>query len=302
MYKLDTFSINTYPHAFYIVHNGGGCAFESNRLFIKESNDNAYLISGNLDVPVVSYTQQVVVEEDVIPIITAFPTGVHAYVGILSILLNYFDNKVLLQGKKLLLYKNTQAGILEIINHLVSEKKLNESDILYADPEVLYQFKSVTLIPNTLHSYFEDETIRDSISDFVSDYLKEEKPTSLDNISILKHFGSGVTSNMGAIEYEVAKAFSHSMGYWLVEPKEVGELKVINYLSNATRVLFSWGTTFMKNFVYVSDTCTKIDVLVFGSSFRYEYDNAVSRGILPHTFKNATIHYHLDFDLTTLTI
>jgi capsular polysaccharide biosynthesis protein len=105
---------------------------------------------------------------------------------------------------------------------------------------------------------------------------------------------------MGSIDYALAKLLSKRNGYELIEPSEVGEIEVINYLNNAQKVLFSWGTTFMKNYIYISNKCKKIDVLITGHPFKLEFNNATNRDILPLKFKKARIQYHLEPDFTNL--
>ena len=299
MYKLDNVRINRYNDAYYIVYNHEGYCFNSKSKFIEQSNDWAYLINGQVHPPELS-PNYITIKENVVPVISSFHTGVHAYAGILSILLNYFRNKDLLKGKKLLLYGDLQKGILQIIDYLVETNQLEKSDIIYLNPNTLYKFDSITLIPNSLHSYFEDIKIRDDIANFVSDKLIKKPPKTFNNISILKHHNSGVTSTMGSIDYALAKLLSKRNGYELIEPSEVGEIEVINYLNNAQKVLFSWGTTFMKNYIYISNKCKKIDVLITGHPFKLEFNIATNRDILPLKFKKARIQYHLEPDFTNL--
>jgi hypothetical protein len=293
MWKLDNINIHTYQEARYIVHNHGGYCYNREGRFIKHSNDWAYLINGVCNPPVIG-AENTTIDEDVIPIISGFHTGVHAYVGIFSILSNYFKNKDQLKGKKLLVYRNVQKGIHQAIDYLIETNHIERSDIIYLDPDTLYLFKTVTLIPNSLHSYWEDSEIRDEIVNFIDDKLTKKQPSPFDKISILKHHNSGVSSDMGAIDYELAKSISREGGYKLIEPSEVGEIEVINLLKNAKEVLFSWGTTFMKNYIYISNRCKKIDVLITGNPFMLEFDNAVERGILPTSFKKANIGYHYE--------
>ena len=300
-YRIKKFS--RHESAFYIIQNHGGHCFDREGAFVHDSNEWAYLIQKpeGFSPPTIG-SNATIIDEDVIPIISGFRTGVHAYVGILSILMNYIDNKDQFNNKKLLVYNNVQEGILQIIDYLADSNHIERSDIIYLDPDVLYQFNSVTIIPNSLHSYFENDEIRDDIALFVNNNLTMKEPSPFRKISILKHHNSGVSSTMGSIDYELAKSVSKKNGYELLEPSEVGEIGLINYLYNAEKLLFSWGTTFMKNFIYISDTCKKIDVLITGRPFRREFENALERGILPHKFKNANLSYHLEPDFLNLKI
>jgi hypothetical protein len=65
----------------------------------------------------------------------------------------------------------------------------------------------------------------------------------------------------------------------------------INYINNCEEIIFSWGTTFMKNFIFISEKCLKSKVFVFGNEFNYEYNDAMRRDILIQKYKNCTFEY-----------
>jgi hypothetical protein len=80
----------------------------------------------------------------------------------------------------------------------------------------------------------------------------------------------------------------------MIEPSELGEVLLANYINNCEEIIFSWGTTFMKNFIYLSEVATKARVLVFGDEFNYEYSNAISRNIIVYKYKNCIFEYRIN--------
>lgn len=283
-----------YSDSYYFIGDAGGTCYSSDGEYIRESNDWSSLI-GNKVFKLPKDEPKVYIDKDVVPLITTWHKGVHAYVGILSIIKEYLKKGH--EVKTLAIHRNVQDGILELVKALLPNNK-----ILFLDEDTLYQFKSITLIPNNLHSYFEDVNLRDEISDMISERVPEDKSLSnINKLAILKHTKSGVASNMGSIDYSVAEELCLKLGYVRIEPGSIGELNTINSIRKAEKILFSWGSTFMKNFVYVSEKCTQIDVLIFGEEFVREY-NAVLNGRLPHTYKNAKINYYLNPNLNTLSL
>lgn len=279
-----------YPGAYYFIGGDGGCCFDFNKKYIYESNDWSYLIgSRKYSLPNTPIHE---IDKDVISFITAFSTGLHAFVGILSII-----DKYLRQGssnKTVVVSDDLQDGSMELIT-----KMINPKEIILLKRNQVYKFKSVEIIPNSLHSYLENTTIRDEIVETINNMIPEEE-TAESKIALIKHPGSGVTSRMGEISLEEAEAFCLKHGYNRIEPSYLGEVSTINALRNAEQVIASWGTTFLKNFVYISEKCKQIDVLVFGSSFFYEYTQCDARGIIPKHYRNARIVYHLNPNLNTL--
>jgi hypothetical protein len=233
------------------------------------------------------------IDENVIPFITAFPASVHAYAGILSIVVNFIENKLLYKNKKVLVSCQLQQGLKDIIDGLCERKLINQSDIIFLQSDILYKFKSVTIIPNTLHSYFENEITRDKISSFIETTFCKINEIMYERIAIIKHFGSSIYSSMGAVDYSTAKNFAVAFDYTLIEPADINEICLINTIYNSKNIVFSWGTTFMKNFIYISDKCEKITVLIIGNDFINEYNFLIKNGMLPLKYKNATIDYQI---------
>jgi|10_taG_2_1085330.scaffolds.fasta_scaffold04697_3 hypothetical protein len=281
-----------YANSYYFIGDDGGRCFDSNREYVIESNDWSHLI-GSKRYSLPSKTPDVEVDKDVTCFITSFSTGLHAYVGILSILNNYTKQKI--SNKTIIVSEDLQDGILELIKYI-----LKPNEVIVLKKDCLYKFKSINLIPNCLHSYFEDTSIRDEIVEMINKEVDQKEITPLNRLAILKHPGSGVASTMGAVDLEEVTSFCKRQKYTRIEPSEIGELNTINTIRSASSIAFSWGTTFMKNFIYISDSCKKIDVFIHGPQFENEYNHCSQRKILPQKYNNAELVYHLNPDLKTL--
>ena len=73
----------------------------------------------------------------------------------------------------------------------------------------------------------------------------------------------------------------------------MNEIDLINILYNSKIFIASWGTSFFKNYIYISDKCEKIIVLIFGNDFITQYNNYINEKKLLCKFKNAAIIYHI---------
>jgi hypothetical protein len=293
-YSIEEITPVAYENCFFTIRNKQGYCFDSNQSFIEQSNDWHYLIKGDSHTPVLG-KDYITIDEAVVRLVTSFHTGVHAYSGVYSILLNYFS-KAENSKYKFVVFKELQSGILEVV-----EKLVGKSRIIYLESDALYGFREVLLIPNSLHSFLENEKITRDISNFIqSKIIDADYKTNYIKTAIIKKLESSVSSTMGIVDYKVANSFCKRNGYISVEPSDVGEIGLANILHNSEEVVFSWGTTFMKNFIYLSDKCKKVTVIIFGQDFYNEYQNAKERDILVTSFRNAKFTYYIEPDLEKL--
>ena len=77
----------------------------------------------------------------------------------------------------------------------------------------------------------------------------------------------------------------YNKAYYYVKSKN-------NYLNVAL-------TTYMKNFVNISDNCTDVYVPILGDAFIHEYNHLLNHNKLVTNFKNATFHYQIVDDQLT---
>lgn len=285
-YVLDNIKILDYPNSFILIRNNKPFCYDKYRNFIKESNDACYLFHGECNAPYI-IEKSFKLDLKVVPFLTHFHTGVHAFSGIYSILYEFIKNNLNKSDYKVAIYENIQKGIVDILKLFIDDDK-----IIFLKENVLYEFSEVKIIPNSLHSFLENHVISKKISDLIlnkiSDITYDNYPKK---IAILKTLRTSITSDSGVIDSKIAEKYCQENGYTMLEPDEIGELKLIKLINNCEEIIFSWGTTFMKNFIYLSDNAKNAKVWIIGGQFRYEYDNAINRDIIVKNFKNCTFEY-----------
>ena len=233
----------------------------------------------------------VIIHENVIPLITSFSTGtVHGYSGLFYILMQYINNLELYKNYKILVYKNSQKGILDIINYFISDK-----DIIYLDPENIYNFDSMLIIPNKYHTYSDLEfNIKVSvfIQNNIINSLTINKKTFLiyPKICIIKSSISSNITQFGVFNNDDIVKFCTKYNLVNIEPTNYNEIELIQIINSCEYFITSYGTTFLKNFIYISDKCKKIIVLVYGDIFIKQYEEEQH---LLTQFKSATIEYKI---------
>jgi hypothetical protein len=157
---LDNINIKNYNDSFLFINENHSYCYDNNKQFIKESNDACHLFNGDCNPPII-LNEDVYLNIKVIPFITHFHTGVHAFSGIYSILHSYFTKGIFNSDYKIAVYENTQDGILEILY-----KFFNEDDIILLKKNTVYRFLDVKLIPNGLHSFLENHEISKTSRNF----------------------------------------------------------------------------------------------------------------------------------------
>jgi hypothetical protein len=285
-YALDNIKILGYPNSFILISNNKPFCYDKYRNFIKESNDACYLFNGECNPPYIS-EKSFKLDLKVVPFLTHFHTGVHSFSGIYSILYEFIKNNLNKLDYKVAIYENIQKGIVDVLRLFI-----DDDDIIFLKENILYEFSEVKIIPNSLHSFLENHDISKKISDLI---LNEISDITYDNypkkIAILKTLRTSVTSNIGVIDSEIAEKYCQENGYTMLEPNEIGELKLIQLINNCEEIIFSWGTTFMKNFMYLSDNAKNAKVWIIDQPFKDEYYNAINRDIIVKKYKNCNFEY-----------
>jgi hypothetical protein len=315
---IDFIELEPIENVFYFINqstiqnlNYYNIAITNENKILKYSNDWLYLI-GNQNITTLNCitdfittnkNNSITIQEHVIPFITSFKTSVHAYCGIYSIILNYVNNIDKYKNIKIIIYKNLQKGIYDFIYFLCDIGIINYNIIIILEPDIIYHFDYITIIPNILHSYFESIDIRDKIFKFIEDNVisniclnKNEKYMihCYDRISIFKYTTDHViTSNLGAIDFDIAQNISNNNNCKILKLEEYNEIQIIQLFYNAKFIIISWGTTFMKNFIYLSNKCENVIVLIIGPEFIREYHHLVSNNKLVYKYKNAIFNYQI---------
>ena len=228
---------------------------------------------------------------DVIPFITSFSKGtVHGYSGLFSILNEYISNLDTYKNYKIIVYKDSQQGLLDIINHFINKNIINKEHVIYISSNVQYLFNSIKFIPHRWHTYPSNVNI-----DFLLDnYIVNQNNHLLlenDNICIIKSSISDNRTNSGIVAVEKIKSFCNKNKLLLLEPTQMSEIELITKINQSRIFVTSWGTAFFKNYIYTSNKCEKIIVLIIGIEFINQYISQTN--ILQTKFKNAIITYHI---------
>ena len=224
------------------------------------------------------------IDEDVYCFITAFSAGTtHGFSSLLDLYLQYFGNK------KIIVYKNTQKGILDLLNLFI-----NKDLIIYLDNNTKHKFKSIEFIDIKRH-IFNLNTDIDELNKFISKYIKEDNILHK-RIGIFKtNKTTNLTSDGTLSEYKCIKLCKINK-IDRIKPEKLNEIQVIKKLRNTELYITTFGTSFTKNLFYLSDKCKKIIVLVIGIEHnnqiysRLELKDNIS---IPFNYKNIKINYIL---------
>jgi len=230
-----------------------------------------------------------IIDEKVISFITAFSIGtVHGYAGIFSILIKYFKDIENYQQYKIIVYKNSQKGILDIIEFLINKDKL-----IYLDSNICYKFNNMLFIENNIHNYSNE--VDNNVSLFIENNIINNSSINFENnynkICIMKSSKSQNLTSDGIFHYDDIINFSNKYNINNIEPTDYNEIELIKIIYNCEIFIVSWGTSFFKNYVYISNKCKSISVIVYGDNFIKQYNSHISSNSVITKFKNATINY-----------
>ena len=240
-------------------------------------------------------------DHDIISFITPFSLGtVHGYTGFFNAIIYYINNIDKFKDHKIAIYKKSQKGMFDIISHLVNKNIIDFNKIIILDDNICYCFKSIYFIENKYHVF--DKDLPDTISEqFINKYIKPDRenevyikslglPHNLDRLLIIKGVNSVNLTGDGIFLNKDIEHFKNRMHLTLVEPGIIDEIKLIHIIQSCSIFVVSWGTSFFKNFIYISDKCKKIIVLILqNSNFYNQYLDC--KPILYTTYKNAQIEY-----------
>lgn len=249
-----------------------------------------------------------IINEDVISFITCFSTGtVHGYSGLYNILSEYLNNYEMYKDKKILVAKNSQQGIIDIINHLFNKNIIDKDKIIYIDKNKIYHCHSITFIPNRFHIFEEELSIK--VSNIMDRYIIPDRsdqlyydslnlPNNLDKVCIMKGTNSNNLTTDGVVPQNNIINFVSKWEITLIEPGIINEIPLIHCINQCKVFITTWGTSFLKNYIYVSDQCEKIIVLIIGDVFIGQYYFYLNNNVLKLKYKNANIIYKIvDYNL-----
>jgi len=228
---------------------------------------------------------------NVIPFITSFSLGTtHGYSGLFYMLNEYIKNYDKYKKYNILIYENSQQGLLDIINHFINRNIIDKDKIIYLSSNIKYLFNSIEFIPNKWHEYNDNNEVVELIKNYIID-PKLHQDNLNDRLCIIKSSLSSNNSQSGIISDNYINLFSskHHLSY--LNPSKTNEICLINMIHNCKLFVSSWGTAFFKNYIYISDTCQEIIVLIIGDEFINQYKSHNLSNTLLLKYKNATINY-----------
>ena len=270
---------------------------------------------------VIQRTHTVNINESVVSLITTFCIGTaHGYSGLFCLLRDYLKNHI---GKKIIIYKNSQKGILDIIYHIfkiIYYKEDFRKYIIVLDHNIVYKIKEIIFINNEHHTYFYVETVsnddpviykksadfRQDVTNILSTYIYPTlntnqyytnliKSTSINPyICIFKSTNTQNLTNSNIIPFHDILNFCNKYDAIFINPSDYNEIDVIGILFYCKKFSTMFNNCFHKNFIYIGNNCTEINVYVFPDCMG-EYTSAKSSLIT--TFKNATINYIIQDNL-----
>ena len=216
---------------------------------------------------------------------TSFSSGtVHGYVGIFEILIGIqytnYDTYIV--------HQNAQKGIKDLIEIAIPKEK-----IYYMAEDTLYTFEQLTLIPIKTHNFHYTKSelpyLEGTIYPFIKSLLFTGPLPIHNSICILKSSQSSNLTVDGIFQFNEIELFCKTNGCLRIEPTEYSEDKYARIIHGTMRLIVSFGTTFFKAMLYISDQCKQIDVLVYGKNFEFQYKSYE----FPSRYKEANISYHI---------
>lgn len=237
--------------------------------------------------------QIVHIDENVLQLFTTFSRGaVHGFSGFYYTLIEYITNFDKYKDLKLIIYKETQNGMLDIINFLCEKNIINRSKIIYIEKNTYYSFLSVTFIPNCFHVFYKE--LIPIVDTFIKKYLLSEILDIKENICLLKIENGSYINPTGLFKLNIVEEFSKKYSFDIINTHN--EIELINRIYNCSILLISYGSTFFKNFIYISEKCKKIIVIVKDSyigDYNRFCETSVGQGTIVKKYKNADFIYKI---------
>jgi hypothetical protein len=290
-----------------IIYSCPSIAFNNKRVF-KFSNDWLYKINETAGpiFPVLSSLfrnnknkpPSLIISGKSVLLSTAFCRGtVHGYTGMYDILYNVLSSGI--EYDNYLVNEISQQGIIDIISVTFPNNKIK-----FLKADTLYKINDLTLVPVKYHEYFykSQEEVNyhaNCIYPFLKTVVFKEIPNIYDSICILKSSKSTNLTSVGVFSYDAINAFCNKHNFAFIEPTKYPEYIYASIVQNATNIIFSWGSTYTKGLLYISELCKKVTVLIH-NEYTGQYNTYKEK--VPQKFRNATISYVIVNDIDLIII
>jgi hypothetical protein len=169
--------------------------------------------------------------------------------------------------------------------------KINNLDkIIIIESDLVYKFKKIIFIKNEYHDF--DNKYSKLIDYIITDYIIDLKYNiEIEKVCIIKsNISNNITSN-GIVSQDLINKYCYENNLISIEPTNYNEIEFINILYNCKEFVVSWGTSFFKNFHYISNKCNLIKVLVYTECFISQYNNHKLNNSIISNYKKANIEY-----------
>lgn len=233
------------------------------------------------------------IKDSLINFITTFSSGTaHGYAHLWYLIDQYMK---LYKGMKILVYRKSQKGILDIIRHFVPE-----SQIVYINDNVVYKIKQLILIEQCAQDMLK---MHDSIYQLIKEHIATPLTVSISKILLCKTPSTENITGVGIhdLDYSLLKRRGQNKNYVYLNPTDYNEIDFLRKIHGCEYLICTWGTCFLKNYVYVSEKCKQIVVIVT-KGYQHQHDNQLKIGTLVTKIRNAPIVYEIVPDNKTLDI
>jgi hypothetical protein len=198
-----------------------------------------------------------IISNKIIILISSFSTGTaHGYTFILYALNEYLEKY---KNDDVLVYENSQKGILDLIKYIIPNNKIK-----IINKKKLYKIQNPIFIPNKHHGWNKTNyPIANNIikKHFIIENYDKYKEYLYKNICIIKNNNTENITSCNTT-YEDACIFSKNHNAILLDPSKFNEIDLINILYRCTRFYVTFGTAYAKNFIYLSNICERIICLM----------------------------------------
>ena len=251
------------------------------------------------------------INEDVIPFITnCSKVGtVHGFMDLYSIIIQYFDNLDQYSKYKILIYKDSQQGLLDIINHLCHLNAIDRNNLIFIESNKIYKFKSICFIKNIYDAWFNKKPeysnflakCRNFTSNYIIDkvsYLKPQK-FNIDNILIVKAGSNDWKQlkrkkNIINFDKNEVEEFCKKYNYTWIKPETMNEVVFYNLINNGKNFVISFGSSFLKNFPFINKNYEKVNIVSVSNS---KYDQQMIKLFNSKTWESKKKELNLKTDI-----
>lgn len=209
----------------------------------------------------------------------------HGYASVFSFLKTYLT-KYPKKDKKVLICKNSQQGILDIVHTIIPKE-----NIIYLELDVPYIIEEVEFcrLRYSICLFNDLYKIVDEFRPFFTLKLDVPGKHIYKKVCCAKTDKSQNVTQVGVFREDEIQKFVKINNFTLLNPVDFNEIEWINIIANARELAFTYGTCANKNIPYISEKCEKITILTPKGNFTDNYYLFKDGFDSMRRFKNAEI-------------